>query len=146
MFIARQPIFRRDMNVYGYELLFRGDKYSSTFDQPESEAGKATAAVLTSLYESGLTNLVEGRLAFVNFDESVLLTDIDGIFESNSIVIELTSDVVITEQLEARLRELKYSGFRLAMNNASIEKIEPIADIVDIAKISITDVDWDTIE
>lgn len=143
MFIARQPIFRRDMNVYGYELLFRLDKFSSAYDQPESEAGKATAAVLTSLYESGLTNLVEGRLAFVNFDESVLLTDIDGIFESNSIVIELNGDVEITEKLENRLRELKYGGFRLAINNADLEKFEHIADIIDIAKLAITDADWE---
>lgn len=143
MFIARQPIFRRDMNVYGYELLFRPDKFSNTYDQPESEAGKATAAVLTSLYESGLTNLVEGKLAFVNFDESVLLTDIDGIFESNSIVIELDGDIQITETMESRLRELKYEGFRLAINNPDIEKLEQIADIIDIVKLAITDVDVD---
>lgn len=145
MFIARQPIFRRDMNVYGYELLFRSDRYSNSFDQPDSEVGKATAAVLTTLYESGLSNLVEGKLAFVNFDESVLSTDIDGIFESNSIVIELGSNIPITEKLESRLRELKYEGFRLAINNAVLEQLEPIADIVDIAKIDINTVNWDTI-
>lgn len=146
MFIARQPIFRRDMNVYGYELLFRSDKHAGKFEKNEHNAGKATAAVLTSLYESGLSNLVEGRLAFVNFDESVLLTDLDGIFESNTIVIELGADVRITPQLEARLRELKYEGFRVAFNNVEFSAIEPFADIVDIVKIDTKDIDWEAAE
>lgn len=146
MFIARQPIFRCDMNVYGYELLFREDKNTGHFNYSERDAGKATAAVLTSLYESGLSNLVEGRLAFVNFDESVLLTDIDGIFESNTIVIELDGDVKITPELEQRLRELKFEGFRLAFNNVSMETIEPFADIVDIVKINSQALDWETAE
>ncbi len=32
MFIARQPIFNRTLDVYGYELLFRADHGSKAFD------------------------------------------------------------------------------------------------------------------
>ncbi len=31
MFIARQPIFNKDLKIYGYELLFRADVNSQQF-------------------------------------------------------------------------------------------------------------------
>lgn len=144
MYIARQPIFRKDTNVYGYELLFRGDKYSQKFEQLGGEAaGDATAAILTTLYESGLSNLVEGRMAFVNFDESVLALDIGGVFEANTVVIELGGDCVPSARLALRLKELKSEGFRIAVNDKVYSELELIADFIDIAKITIReDEDW----
>ncbi len=147
MYIARQPIFRKDTNVYGYELLFRGDKYSQRFEGNDGVAGKATAAVLTTLYESGLSDLVEGKMAFVNFDASVLEIDIAGIFEANTVVIELGKEIIPTERLAKRLRELKSEGFRVAVNDRTYDEIELIADLVDIVKITIRDdEDWGRVQ
>ena len=67
MFIARQPIFNDQLEVYGYELLFRLNSQSTQFGGVSSQG--ATAMVITGLFESGLENLIEDKLAFINFDE-----------------------------------------------------------------------------
>ena len=67
MFIARQPIFNSQLEVYGYELLFRLERQSTQFGGISSQG--ATATVITGLYESGLENLVDDKYAFINFDD-----------------------------------------------------------------------------
>lgn len=67
MFIARQPIFDKDLNVFGYELLFRSGEDSKGFDGSNSQS--ATASVISGLYEIGLDNIVEDKMVFIDFDE-----------------------------------------------------------------------------
>lgn len=142
MYIARQPIFRRDMNVYGYELLFRENQFSQWYERSKIDGGKATAAVLTNLYENGMAELVEGRLAFVNFDEEILGLDISGIFEPGTIVIELDQGVGLEGPACDRLRELQKQGFKIALNDITHQQSLELPDYVDIVKVTVSDGDW----
>ena len=42
MYIARQPIFDKNMNVYGYELLYRAQEGSSAYEGYSSDGTTAT--------------------------------------------------------------------------------------------------------
>lgn len=68
MYIARQPIFDRSKKVYGYELLYRMHEHDLTYG--EANAQQSTATVLGGLFELGLSSIVNGRKAFINFDYS----------------------------------------------------------------------------
>ena len=75
VWVARQAILDRHRNVYGYELLFRPNAESDSFDATESAA--ATMQVLSNtLMSIGAETLLKGKKAFVNFDERLLKSNI----------------------------------------------------------------------
>src|SRR5438876_2389992 len=70
VFVARQPIFRRNREVYGYELLYRADT-NNAFDG--TEASVATARVIANSFLTiGTERLLNGKPAFINFDATLL--------------------------------------------------------------------------
>ena len=85
MYIARQPIFDRSKNVYGYELLFRGEKQSTGYDGVSSL--RSTATIISGLFESGIDDLVEDKVAFVNFDSDFIFSDLVELIDSNRMVV-----------------------------------------------------------
>ena len=72
VYVARQPIFTRSKEVFGYELLFR-DGISSCFPE-DIDGDQATSEVLsTSFLTMGIDRVVGNRKAFVNFTEPLLI-------------------------------------------------------------------------
>ncbi|MFQ5754422.1 MAG: diguanylate phosphodiesterase, partial [bacterium] len=66
VFVARQPIFDRQQNVYAYELLFRDGLDNNYFECRDGD--HATSTVLTNSFVSiGMETLTRGKLAFINF-------------------------------------------------------------------------------
>src|SRR5438067_10662238 len=63
-FVARQPIYDVDLEVYAYELLFRGADVDHA-EIADDEAATAST-VVTTFSDIGLDALVGGRSAFVN--------------------------------------------------------------------------------
>src|ERR1700732_3635012 len=71
VFDARQPIFSRDLQVYGCELLCRGGPGDS-FDG--TAADLATARVIANSFLTiGAERLLNSKIPFINFDSSLLL-------------------------------------------------------------------------
>ncbi len=132
LFIARQPIFNKALKVYGYELLFRFDIDSKTFGQ--ATATKATATVLGGLFETGIEEIVDGTLAFVNFDEEFLLSDSIELIDSSNLVIEVLENVKVDAQLINRLNYLKSKGYKIALDDFvedyDLYPIVPMSDII----------------
>lgn len=132
MFIARQPIFGRNMEVFGYELLFRGGSNSKTFDGTSSV--HATASVLGGLFESGIDEIVGDKRAFINFDAAFLQSDLPELIESNRLIIEVLEDVVVDDALIERIKYLKSKGYRIALDDFvehyDTYPLVPFADII----------------
>lgn len=74
IFVARQPVFDRNLSVYGYELLFRANTEEN---QAVILGGdEASAHVMMSAFgDMGLSDVVGDALAFVNFTEGLLLRE-----------------------------------------------------------------------
>ena len=68
--MARQPILDKSLNVYGYELLFRGEALDTEgrFDHD----GATSSVLYAGLFAFGLENLTHGKSAFVNFSGGML--------------------------------------------------------------------------
>jgi len=72
IFVARQPIFKRNKEVFAYELLFRSG-LNNYFD-PLQNGEEATSKVITnSFLLIGIASITEGKKAFINFSEEMLL-------------------------------------------------------------------------
>ena len=134
MYIARQPIFNKEMKVYGYELLFRANSTSTVFD--DSDATVATASVLSGLFETGIDHIVDGTKAFINFDYDFILSDTIELIQPETLVIEVLENVDDDVFLAERLVELKKKGYKIALDDFVEDydeyKLVPISDILKI--------------
>ncbi|MEL7659666.1 EAL and HDOD domain-containing protein [Acetobacterium wieringae] len=132
MFIARQPIFNVDLDVYGYELLFRLNSQSSQFGGISSQG--ATAAVLTGLYEAGIENIIEDKRAFINFDEIFIHSDALELIKPDQMVVEMLEKIKIDDSLIERIRSIREKGYRIALDDFEEAfqsyPLSPLADII----------------
>jgi c-di-GMP-related signal transduction protein len=133
VFVARQPIFSPNLQVYGYELLYRGG-LSDSFDG--TAADLATARVISNSFLTiGAEKLLNGKIPFINFDSSLLLEHAS-VLPFPYAVFEILENVKPTEEVLAACRELKRKGYKLALDDVTTEaRIEPWLDIVDIVKV-----------
>lgn len=119
MYIARQPIFKINMDVYGYELLFRSSRESLAYDGTSHT--KATASVISGLVEEGLSAIVDNKRVFINFNEELLSSDYLELIQKDRLVIELLETVEANESLKARMKDLKDRGYEIALDDFSEE-------------------------
>ncbi len=131
MYIARQPIFNRDMKVYAYELLYRSNIDSLEFGGVSSQV--ATATVMAGLFENGVKNITDGKKAFVNFDEDLLFSDIPYLFKPKQLVIENLETVRATKEVIERVKKLREDGYTIALDDF-VEDYDTY-DLVDHARI-----------
>lgn len=136
MYIARQPIFRTDLEVYGYELLFRGGEKSGGYDAVSGQ--QATAQVLVGFYEQGADRITEEKPAFVNFGDSIVETDISDLFDPVDIVVEILEDVKMTEEVVQIVKKLHERGFRIALDDFEEDVIgHPLMEYASIIKFDL---------
>jgi c-di-GMP-related signal transduction protein len=132
MFIARQPIFTKELTVYGYELLFRSGFKSTEFDGVSDM--QATATVVSGLFESGIDQIVDDKKAFINFDADFLHSELTEIIEPDRLIIEVLETVVVDQDLINRIVQLKKGGYKIALDDFiegySEYPLVPYADII----------------
>lgn len=115
MYIARQPIFNTQKKVYGYELLFRGERESKCFDG--SSTIHATSSVIAGLFESGIEQIVENKKAFINFDHEMIQQDFIELIPPDRLVVEVLEDVVVSPGLQDRMQYLSMQGYKIALDD-----------------------------
>ena len=126
IFIAKQPIFNEYEAVVAYELLYR-NKQLNAF--PNVDADKATIEVIVNAFLSiGLDQLTNGKPCFINFTESLLLSNlIESLQSESSVIIELVKDIEVTPLLINRLIELRTLGYRISASGTML--LEPTPEI-----------------
>ncbi|MBU3984219.1 MAG: HDOD domain-containing protein [Proteobacteria bacterium] len=114
-FLARQPIFDSNRNIYGYELLFRAGE-ANIF--PQIDGDVATSKILSSTFFTvGIEEITGDRRAFVNFTSELLLQRAAHMFHPGTFVVEILEDVCPgTEVIEA-CRELRSKGYDIALDD-----------------------------
>jgi c-di-GMP-related signal transduction protein len=131
-YVARQPIFDRDENVFGYELLFRNG-LENAFCGDLNEASRAT---LDRSLLMGLDVLCDGRRAFVNCTRDTLIKGLVTLLPSTSTVVEILEDVPADPAVIAACRNLKAAGYMIALDDyIADDKREPLAEMADIIKV-----------
>ncbi len=137
MFVARQPVFDRQLQIYGYELLYRSDPSRNQFDG--TEATSATQQLISStLLSVGLDKILCGKKAFVNFNERLLR---DGVYQSlprEDTVIEILESVEPSADLIALCRAIRNEGYMLALDDfVSSPQFEPLTRLAQLIKIDL---------
>lgn len=134
-FLARQPIFDRNNNVFGYELLYRNGESKNLSNIVDGNvATKNIISDAVTLF--GLDKLTNSKLAFINFTENLILENYPLLVDADSVVVELLEDIKITPQIIESVIELKKKGYKIALDDytgdSSFDTILPYADIVKV--------------
>ncbi|WP_027936802.1 EAL and HDOD domain-containing protein [Anaeroarcus burkinensis] len=134
VFVARQPIFDNKIEVVAYELLYRNGMFNRA--EPIDD-NQATTDVLTNVFlQMGIDTIAEGKRAFVNFNEALLLQQVPHLLPSNILAVEILETVIPSEALLQACKKLKQEGYWLVLDDfLPAPEWLPLAKIADIIKV-----------
>ena len=135
--VGRQPIFDRDLNVIGYELLYRGAPTSTHADFHDPDLA-SIEVMLNSFLEIGLDRVVGDYLAYVNLTRNFLVGNIPIPLPPDRVVLEVLESVVADDEVLRSLRQLSAQGYRIALDDFIYEECrEELIEVADLIKIDI---------
>ena len=140
--VGRQPIFDRELQVYGYELLYRSEN-ATTPDGSGFDGDLATArTVLNSFLEFGMHRLVGSNRAFVNMTHA-FFTNIKPLpIDKQRLVIEVLEDIDLSPDVIQGVRELHTSGYSIALDDYCFEpRWDPLLPFCSIVKVDLSKID-----
>jgi EAL and modified HD-GYP domain-containing signal transduction protein len=114
-YAARQPIFDKANNPFGYEILFRNGP-NNVF--PGINADTATSQLLEgSQFYFELSELSNNKPAFINFTLNTLLLGYPFMLKPENMVIEIIETVEPTRKLLNVIRALHIERYRIALDH-----------------------------
>jgi EAL and modified HD-GYP domain-containing signal transduction protein len=130
--LARQPILAADGSLHAYELLHRG----ATTDAAGNPASRSARVVCELLGAIGLDRLAGDARVFLNFEQSLLETDLPTILVPNRSVVEILEDVEPRPGVFTTLAQLRERGIGIAIDDfvmqANLLPFLPHADYVKV--------------
>lgn len=133
VYVARQPIFDRNKNIYAYELLFRDGTANHA---PHIDGDEATTSLLTSTFFAiGMDTLSGGRKTFINFTQNLLEKKVPLLLPREMTVIEILEDVKPDPVLMDVCAQMAADGYTLALDDFVYRpELEPLISLADIIK------------
>ncbi|MEH4660157.1 hypothetical protein [Phytobacter diazotrophicus] len=119
-FVARQPIFDRDLHTVAYELLFRSGM-NNYF--PNVPADYATSQMISDQFLGIPTfRFVGENISYINFPYQMIVQGMADILPRERVVIEILEDAVPDDALFEAVRYLFASGYTLALDDFAMDE------------------------
>lgn len=136
VFIGRQPIFNSNLEVVGYELLFRPGNVDA-FDG--SDGNTATSQVINNaLMEIGLDEIVGEVPAYINFTKDLLINGIAELLPEDRVVLEVLETVNVDQELIDAVKALAAAGYIIALDDFTFsDEWIPLIELAHIIKIDV---------
>ncbi|TYT74363.1 EAL and HDOD domain-containing protein [Desulfobotulus mexicanus] len=133
-FIARQPIFNTQKQIVAFELLFRNGMDNA---MPEMDGDQASYQLIAnSFMDIGIQTLTEGKRAFINFTENLLLEKVPLMLPPKDTVVEILETVRPTPEVIQACREIAAKGYVMALDDfIYTPEWKELTDIARIIKI-----------
>jgi len=141
--VARQPVFRTDMSIWGYELLFRRSQNcrSAHFEDAET----ATSQVITDGLTVARAGMAPGANVMINFSEKMILEDAPFALPAGQ-VVELLEEVTPTPEVLEKCLELKES-YLLAIDDYMGGSLsQTLLNLTDIVKVDVLNMNYKEIK
>lgn len=132
--VARQRIVDRNGNLFGYELLYRGNNI-------ENHDESTLNVIMNSLFNIGYNNISDNSKLFVNFADSDLMTKVAEVISPNIFAFEVLEHVLIDKKFVSKIKLIKEKGFTIALDDFHLRDIKDIDvyNYVDIIKVDFMD-------
>ena len=132
--VARQPIFDINLNVFGYELLFRNNSVD-TYDGTDCDQS-TNCVIVNSFLLLGIETLTTGKKAFINFTANSLKNHLPGILPKELLAVEILEDVCPDAEIINACKKLKQDGYLLVLDDFVYTKeylsLVQLADIIKV--------------
>jgi EAL and modified HD-GYP domain-containing signal transduction protein len=137
LFLGRQPILDRKLNLAAFELLFRAGHFNGA--KIEDDLFASATVINHAFTELGLEEVLGKHQGFINLNASLLMSDVIELLPPSKIVLEILETVKVSSSLLARCRDLKAAGYTLALDDfRGLEReFTPLLEIVDIVKVDV---------
>lgn len=133
LFLGRQPILDRQQATLGYEFQFQPVDPERDTALP---AAVATAEMVCGAFaELGLAKALGKQLAFIPVDEEFLCNDLIQVLPADQVVLEVQPQV--SAAAIERCRELRNTGYTLAIKGYTGLDSGPLLNLASYAKIEI---------
>lgn len=136
IFVARQPIFTSEKEIWGYELLFRhsADASSAAIDSPDH----TTARVIADGYMLAQNQIPAEKRMLINFPANLILQDAALALPKEQCIPEILETVEPTDEIIAACKRLKAEGYTLALDDyVGQEGFEAFLELADIIKVEV---------
>jgi len=135
VFVARQPVFRADETVWGYELLFRSCEDNAACVADEDQATSSVIADGLALAAEGMP--ADARI-LINFPEQLLVEDGGFALPKERCVIEILEHVKPSKDTLRATKRLKDAGYMIAVDDYFGQpELKPFIDLADIVKVDV---------
>lgn len=115
IYVARQPVFTAQREIFGYELLFR-QGFENSF--PDIDGCTATSQVLSNTFFSfELNEILGNRPGLINFTRNLIVKRTPLLFPKEHIIIEVLENIAPDPEVLNALFELRTKGFRIALDD-----------------------------
>lgn len=136
VFLGRQRIVDADREIFGYELLYRGESDPGTaLGDPDA----ATRSVMERVFlQWGMEQVVGDRFGLVNASASLIVNGLHEMMPPEGMIIEVCEPEPFDDDTVDVLRRARMGGYHFALDNVSrlgdLERSEllPLASIVKI--------------
>ncbi len=136
IFVARQPIFSREMGIWGYELLFRHGKDVQVALILDGD--QATTQVIADGFTLAERGMRDGAKALVNFPRNVLVGAAPYVLPPQRCAVEILETVEPEPEVMDACHRLKEAGYLLALDDfVGQPGFEPLCELADIIKVDI---------
>ena len=139
-FVARQPIFDAQQNVFAYELLYR-DSAHNAFPVGTSDEQATSRLFFNTLMMLGPDKLTAHHLAFINLSSATILENFPKLLVPQNCVLEIVERTNKIAEVTQRVKALKQEGYKFALDDYDgDDKWAPLLAHVDYIKIEMDDV------
>ena len=129
-FLGRQAILDQKMDLYGYELLFRSGRVNTFSGNVEDATNQTIDSCLSMIA------CASSKKLFINCTRNALVSMSVKLLPSRTVVLEILENITPDAELVRALKELKRSGFRLALDDFSpLHNNGELVEFADYVKI-----------
>lgn len=137
IYIARQPIYNRQLDLVAYELLYRDVEYQR-FGRSVLNPHTSTELLINTFMEFGLENIVGSNPAFIRMTRDYLQDEQRIPMTPEQVVLEVSVKEPPDETLITGLERIAAAGYDIALDDFVYNpKLLPLLQTVTIVKLDL---------
>jgi len=135
IYIARQPIVDRKLDLVGFELLF--PTAAAAAASPNDGVCATSTVIAHAFADIGIEKVLGGVDGYLNVDEDLLSSHLIEALPAQRVVIELRESAFLDDHVLDRVAELRSRSFRVAIddfvgNHHDLDALLPLVDVVKV--------------
>jgi len=134
--VGRQAIFDRQMEIFGYELLYRDGTGNSANIMDGDEA---TAKVMVNTFlELGIDQIAGNAQAFLNLTANFFLSQHYEVLPTKNVILEVLETIDPTPSVLEALIQARKNGYQIALDDFILrESHRALLDHADLVKVDV---------